>query len=366
MGRPIPGPILLVITAIIAFALVPTASSARQGIMAVTDLAGRTVSVPGQATRIICVGPGCLRLICYLGAQGSVVGVEAFEKTRQTGRAYAYATPEVRTLPVIGPGGPANVNKEPDLEAVLKVKPEIIFATYLEKARADGLQRKIGIPVVTLSYGKFGSFDNELYSSLALAGKILGRERRAEEIAAFMEKTKRDLAKRTEAVSKASQPTVYVGGVGYRGAQGMESTETNYLPLEWIRARNMAKGEGKEGHLFVNKEKILAWDPDIILVDALGLSVIASDYDKKPQFYQALKAFKAGRVYILWPFNAYMTNVETVIIDAYMAGKILYPALFRDVAIEKKTDEVYTFFLGRSVAESMKKDAGVLGTRWTP
>ena len=332
----------------------------------VNDSSGRTVNVPVGASRLICIGSGCLRLICYLGAHDRIVGIESFEKTQQVGRSYRYGYPELFNLPIIAAGGPGNINKEPDLEAVLKVKPDIIFACYMDADRADTLQKKIGIPVITLSYGRFGSFGNELYTSLRLLGKILGKEKRAEEIIVFTEKSKADLLKRTSGIDEASKPSVYIGGVGYRGAQGIESTETDYLPFEWIKAKNIAKGMGKEGHLFINKEKILALNPDVIFLDALGLSIISTDYAKHPQFYQALNAFSKGQMYTLWPFNAYMTNIDTVIIDAYATGSILYPEKFRDIDMNKKIDEIYSFFIGKSISEQMKKDAGVLGIRWKP
>jgi iron complex transport system substrate-binding protein len=332
----------------------------------VIDSAGRMVKVPANVRRIICIGPGCLRLICYLGAHDRVVGVEAFEKIQQVGKSYRYALPQLLTLPVIAPGGPGNVNKEPDLEAVLNVKPDVIFTSYMEKGRAETLQQKIGVPVVTLSYGRLGSFGNELYDSLRLAGKILGKGKRAEEIVSFIERAKADLSKRVSGLEEAARPSVFVGAVGYRGVQGIESTETDYMPFDWVRALNVARREGKNGHFFVNREKILAWNPELIFLDALGLNVIAADYRKRPRFYQALQAFRKGRVYILWPFNAYATNVDTVIIDAYATGRILYPERFEDIALESKVDEIYCFFMGKSVAGSMRRDAGPLGARWKP
>jgi hypothetical protein len=56
---------------------------------------------------------------------------------------------DLSRLPAIGPGGPAAVNKEPDLEAVLKVKPQVIFVTDMGPARAEGLQKKRSIPVAS-------------------------------------------------------------------------------------------------------------------------------------------------------------------------------------------------------------------------
>lgn len=141
--------------------------------LTVTDLASRTVSVPLGPRRIICLGPGCLRLLCYLGAEGRLVGVEGFEKTSAIGRSYRYAKPSILGLPVIGPGGPAAINKEPDLEAVIGVKPDIIFITYMEPGKADALQQKLGVPVIVLSYGRIGIFGRSSISPCGSWGRSL-------------------------------------------------------------------------------------------------------------------------------------------------------------------------------------------------
>lgn len=46
----------------------------------VTDLAGRKVSIPGEVTRLVTLGPGALRLVTYLDAANRVVGIDAMEK----------------------------------------------------------------------------------------------------------------------------------------------------------------------------------------------------------------------------------------------------------------------------------------------
>jgi len=55
--------------------------SAATGTITVTDMAGREVSHPFDPERIICIGPGALRLIVYLQAESRVVGVDEVEKT---------------------------------------------------------------------------------------------------------------------------------------------------------------------------------------------------------------------------------------------------------------------------------------------
>jgi iron complex transport system substrate-binding protein len=327
----------------------------------VTDLGKRTVEVPLNARRIICLSPGTLRLIVYLQASGRVVGVEDFEKNRPTGRPYILAHPELAVLPTVGPGGPGSINKEPDLEAVLKVKPDVIFISYMEPANADALQKKLGIPVVILSHGRFASLDDYVYDSLRVAGKILNAEQRAKEVIDYIENARKDLESRTHAATEAEKPAVYVGAVGYKGVQGIESTDANYTPLEWVGARNLAKTISPKDHLFIDKEKLLEWNPDVIFIDAGGLNLVKRDLDKKPEFYKGLKAFREKRVYIIYPFTYYVTNVSTAIADSYAVGKILYPDRFTDIEPKIKADEIYTFLYDKPLYQKMEKDFGPLG-----
>jgi iron complex transport system substrate-binding protein len=329
--------------------------------IAVTDMAKRVVEVPLNPGRIICLSSGTLRLICYLGATDRVVGVEDFEKTRPTGRPYILANPDLVKLPKIGPGGPGSINKEPDLEAVLKVRPDVIFISYMEPANAEALQNKLGIPVVTLTHGRFASFDELIYDSLRVAGKILKADRRAEDVIGYIENARKDLQTRTQGIREADKPAVYVGAVGYKGVQGIESTDAGYTPLEWVGGRNLARTITPKGHLFIDKEKLLGWDPDIIFIDGGGLNLVKQDFEKRAEFYQGLKAFRDKKVYIIYPFNYYVTNVSTAIADGYAVGAILYPDRFADVDPKTKADEIYTFLYGKPLYQQMEKDFGPLG-----
>ncbi|MCX7822149.1 MAG: iron ABC transporter substrate-binding protein [Syntrophobacterales bacterium] len=330
------------------------------------DGVGRKVEVSkGGVKRLICLGPGSLRLISYLGVVDRVVGVEDLEKRFTGGRPYRLAYPELANLPSIGPGGPESINRKPNMEAILAVSPDIIFVTYMDASLADEVQRLLSIPVFVISYGRFATFDNSIYNSLKSAGKILGMERRAEEIIEFIESVKRDLNGRTIDIPIDKKPRVYVGGIGYRGSHGIESTEQHYLPLEWTNSINLANEiEAKIGsHVFSDKETILKLNPDVIFIDGGGLELVRRDYQKRPDFYKNLKAVQDGAIYVLFPFNFYATNVETVLIDAYVVGKILYPDRFKDIDLESKAKEIYRFFLGKDVYGAMKELYGEPGRK---
>lgn len=335
--------------------------------MTVTDMAGRQVSAPFDPDRIVCIGPGALRLIVYLRAESKVVGVENMEKISADGRPYRIAHPELAKLPRCGPGGPAGINKKPDLEALLAVKPEVIFITYMDASLADEVQRTVDIPVVVLSYGALATFDEAVYDALRIAGRILNREKRADDVVTYIESLREDLRRRSEKYPEKSKPTVYVGGIGYRGAQGIESTEQRYVPFDWVGAVNVAERvEASIGsHVAMDKETLLKLDPDVIFIDGGGMMLVQEDYRKKPEFYHALKAFSNRQVYSLLPFNWYTTNIGTALADAYAIGKILYGEQFADLDPQMKADEIYTFLVGRPVYESMQKMYGPIGQKAT-
>lgn len=333
--------------------------------LSITDMAHRQVELAAMPERIVCLGPGALRLIAYLQATDKVVGVEDLEKRHPGGRPYRIAHPELVDLPRCGPGGPVSINKKPDLEALLTVGPQVIFITYMDATLADEVQQTLGIPVVVLSYGAFASFDTAVYDALKIAGEVLGREERAEAVVAYIESLRRDLGERTRDIPAGQRPGVYVGGIGYRGAHGVESTDKAYIPFDWVHARNLAGTlESKLGsHLFVDKEVLLGLDPAAIFIDGGGYQLVAEDVGRKPEYYAALSAFRQQRVYRLLPFNWYTTNIGTALADAYAIGKILYPGRFEDVTLSSKADEIYTFMVGEPVYARMREDYGALGEK---
>lgn len=254
----------------------------------VADLAGREVEITTPVQKVVAIGPGALRLVCYINGADKVAGVEDLEKRQPTGRPYILAYPELKDLPTIGPGGP---NSTPDAEKLVSIKPDVIFAAYLvDKSKADSLQEKTGIPVVVLSYGRLATFDQDVYKSLELIGKINGQEKRAQEVVRYLEQCQQDLHDRTRDILAEKKPKVYVGALGMRGMHGIESTQGQYPPFVAINARNVVDETGKKGSVSIDREKLLSWDPDIIFIDEGGYSLVQEDYRKNPQFYNSLTA----------------------------------------------------------------------------
>ncbi len=330
-----------------------------EGYLTVTDMLGRTVKVPVNVTRVVAIGPGALRILVYLNATGYVCGVEEFEKRWQFGRPYILAHPELLKLPVVGPGGPGRM---PNLEEIVKVHPQVVFMVYFNRKSADEVQQKTGIPVVVLSYGNLRNFtDPTFFKSLLLAGKVLHKEKRAREVINFLKKQQEDLENR---VSGLKSPPAYVGGIGFKGAHGIESTYCDYAPFTVLHVNNIAAplyNKSKWGWIQISKSWLLRMNPSYIFIDEGGINIIENDYKHDPEFYNSLQAVKKRHLYGVLPYNFYNTNIGIAIADAYYIGKVLYPGRFKDVDPIKKANQIFSFLVGKPVYKQLANEFGGFG-----
>ena len=328
----------------------------------ITDAVGREVTLTEPADSVVAIGPGALRLYVYAGNLDYVVGVEQMETGDVSGKPYMLANPQLAELPVIGQGGP---NNAPDAEAILTVAPDVIFSTYAtDAATADELQKQTGIPVIALSYGGFGItsiFGETIQNSLSIIGQTIADPTQADQTIALLQSVHDDLMARTTDIAQETKPTVYIGGLGSRGAHGIESTQGQYALLDVINAINVVDETEQAGSIMIDKEKLLEWNPDFIFIDQGGFASVQEDQQKNPEFYQALAAIQNGNVYSQLPYNYYSTNLDTAIADAYYLGKTIYPDAFADIDPIEKADEIYTAFLGTPVYQQMAENFGGFG-----
>lgn len=325
----------------------------------VTDAMGRTVTVPDRVERVICSGAGCLRLLSYLQGQHLVVAVDDIETKRNQfdARPYALANPQFKTMPVFGQ---FRGQDNPETILTLTSQPQVIFKVFGGMGYdPDELQAKTGIPVVVVDGGNLGANRPQFNAALRLMGAIADRSERAEAVIAYFEKTIDDLRSRTIDIPANRRPTVYLGGVAFKGPHGFKSTEPAYPPFAFLGARNLAhEGMAKDlSNSEIAKERIVTWNPDYLFVDlstlqmgarAGGLFELRTD-----QAYATLSAVVEGRVFGVLPYNWYSQNFESILANAYFIGKVLYPDRFLDIEPAAKADEIYTFVVGRPVFSAM-------------
>lgn len=315
----------------------------------ILDSMGREVEVPNTVERIVCVGVGALRYSCYVGAADLVVGVEDYETKAGMSRLYNYVNFEkFKDLPVTGTNG------EPYVEQIIAADPQVIVMSAYASQDADELSEKTGIPVVVVP-GSDTTLDDKAYETIRILGELYTMTERADELTAYLREVQSDLETRTASIETADKPTVYVGGVSFKGNHGFEGTEAGYGPFELIHAQNLADTTGQTGAFNIDVEQVLAWDPDYIFLDFNGMDLIREDYAAHPDFYNSLTAVKEGRVYSQISFRSSASNLETALADAYYAACVMFPEQFQDVDPVEKAGEIFTELLGTNPYADLKE-----------
>ena len=315
----------------------------------ITDSAGRQVEVPETVASVVCVGVGALRYTCYMGAQNLVIGVEDYEVKEGMTRLYQYVNFEkFQNLPVIGTNG------NPYTEEIIALAPDVIVMSKSASVEADTLQAQTGTPVVVVP-GSDTTLDENAYEAIRILGQLYGLEARTAELTDYLKGIEKDLGDRTGNIPEEEKPTVYVGGVSFKGHHGFEGTEAGYGPFALIGAKNLADTTGQTGAFNIDLEQVLAWDPDVIFVDFNGLNLINEDYAKNSNYYNALTAVQEGKVYSQISFRSSATNLETALADAYYAACVLYPQQFQDIDPVAKAGEIFETLLGANPYAQLKE-----------
>lgn len=340
----------------------------------VTDLVGRVVEiVPGSYKRVVCIGAGALRMYSYVGDMKALCGVEDIDNTSlenrpmmfdTVARPYVIAHEELlQTLPSCGVGGPMAQTAE--AEKILSCNPDIVISEYEDADKANALQEQLGIPVITLMAGTDGIFGREFELSLDLLGAVFGADvqSRADELIAFISEEVTEIQKRVADIPEENRPGVYICGLGNWGTTNHLMTSQSYKPFEAANIRNIVTGLGHEGPGAIEEEKFvsLGEEMDVIIMDAAAVKNIAPLYAEDPAMFDTCKAWQTGEVYLQMAYNAYYTNYEISLINAWFTAKAVYPELFADIAIEQKADRITEAFLGKPLAEEVFACPGSFG-----
>ena len=342
----------------------PTQPGSVDADVTVTDMIGREVAVtPGAYKRVVCIGAGALRMYCYVGDTALLCGVEDIDNPSLSerpkmfdavARPYVLAYGDVfAALPSCGTGGPNAQTAE--AEKILSCDPDIVISEYEDVEKADALQAQLGVPVLTLRTGPDGVFGAEFRGSMELLGTVFGKADRAAELLAFIDAEVSALSERTADIPEAERPGVYICGLGNWGTTSHLYTAQEYKAFDAANIRNVVTDLGKDGVQAIEEEKFVALgdDMDVLILDAAAVKNIAPLYAEDPTMLDCCKAWREGNVYLQMAYNAYFTNYELSLANAWFSAKSVYPDRFADADMTEKTDEITEAFLGKALADEI-------------
>jgi iron complex transport system substrate-binding protein len=151
----------------------------------VTDDAGRALSLPAPARRIVSLAPHVTELLFAVGAGTAVVGVSDFSDYPEAARA----------IPRVGGGGGL------DLEAILALQPDLVIAWRSGNSPGPVLRlQQLGVPVFYSEPRQLEDIATSLERFGLLTGRREAAHRQARAFTARLEELRRRYAGR-EAVS---------------------------------------------------------------------------------------------------------------------------------------------------------------------
>ena len=325
----------------------------------VTDAINREVKVvKDNIKKVICIGAGALRLYSYVGNLDLLSGVEDIDRNVENANPFKDASrpyydinvERFAELPSCGKGGPKN--QAPDYEKIVNCKPDVIFSEYKDPDVVKEIEKKTGAKVVCLSYGNGSLFGEDIKKSLENISTLCGKEEdSAKNLITYINDCKKELEGIASKYTNQNKNKYYIGCLGNWGSQSFLSTSLNY-PLFNVNGLSNSYAISSTTQLDNGKtdyESVIAANPNRIFLDAAGIPLLKKEYKENNSCKNALNqldAVKHGEVYTQLPFNAYHTNLEIALINAYYISSVVYPSEYFDVYLKGKYDEITRTFLG--------------------
>jgi len=303
----------------------------------IKDELGRTVSIPQRVERVISLQPEAARLIVALGCADSLVGLDYF--LNKFDPMFGRIFPGSRDLPIV-----AHEDTSVNVENVIRLNPDVIFASPYDAHIPDSLQTKTGKPVVAIS--SLGHFDKLLNETL-LIGRVLGKSARAKQLGGYLRETSGRVDKIVRTIPRDKRPRAYLAFWST-----LTRTPVSYDPVTIAGGLNVARSlapsyPGSDGAV-VSVEQIVKWDPDIILVHgnyALGERQVTVESVLGDRRLQSVKGVRDKRVYYTFGFWSWWDSAE-VLIEALYLAKVFYPDLFHDLDLAREGNAIYKAVYG--------------------
>jgi len=233
-------------------------------------LACHSIIEAQQVKRIVSLVPWVTKSLYLMGEQSRLVGCTSFCPVQEPDKIQIVANA-------------MNVN----IEKIVTLKPDLVFASSLNKPETIDKLKKLGINVVLQPYPE--SFE-EICTTFGQIGELVGQGKKAREI---VNQQNTRLAKLKAGIPKGKSPKVFI----QIGAKPLFCAVPNTFMDDFIRfsgGKNCAS-ELKTGS--VTREYVLVQNPDIIFIVTMG--IMAQEEKDTWTSYSSLSASKNKKVFIL-------------------------------------------------------------------
>ena len=301
----------------------------------IIDCAGREVILEKKAERIIDLTylEG-VRTLIQLEAEDFLVGMSAHDHhgfmidgpLKDVYKTAINVAPELKDIPNVGS------YKEPNIEKIISLKPDLIFVLPSQKEQADSLSKQLNVPVMCV--GGNATLNLDIFS---IVGKAIGKEDRATELIEFSKEEIDKIKSVTDNIKLEDKKRIFY----LVRTLGDPVTIGHYDAFEIAGAINVA-GQDKSisyGKYTTTREQIVEWNPDLILKQSPMTKEIEGYHTmetiKNDEILKTIDAVKNNEIYsVKGQMRGY--DIANELVEVLYVAKLLYPDEFKNLDVEKE------------------------------
>ncbi len=333
---------IIIIGAVIVIAAVmampaPAGGMGTGGTRTITDMAGNTVTLPANISRIAitCCG-GATHEVMVLGGSDMIVGQPA-----------KCIMPQLK---VMQPGFTALTDAgsfdDVNVEEIIALHPDVVIASITSE-KGNAKIRESGIPVVTVMTGR-GNM-SLMKREFAMMGEALGKESDADALLAYWDTKLSLVQQRVSQIPQDEKKRVY-----YMLGKTTHTNGASWWGQEYITAAggiNVAEELGTSRD--TSLEQVVKWDPEVIIISSNeGTFIPVGDVRNNPQL-GSIAAVTNNQLYPC-PIGSFWWDRPSpeVPLGILWLAKTLYPEKFLDIDLRAETQEFYRTFYHYALTDS--------------
>jgi len=241
-------------------------------------MAAAVLTAADAPRRIVSMSPNLTEILYGIGAFDRLVGISD----------YCTDPPEVRNLPVLG--GWIN----PNLEKLTGLHPDLVIVDAGQAPFVADKFRELGLRVIDVPDRNIA----DIYSAIETLGRATGRADAAAKLEAETRRSLAEVERKLTAAPRLRVVVVVDRAVGTLRNLVAATGGSYFAEVVRIAGGDLATPPAKEGYVNLNKEDLLAQNPDVILDFTHGQKgQFAGDPLEAWREMPELKAVRTHRVY---------------------------------------------------------------------
>ena len=297
--------------------------------ISITDAVGRTVSVPQNPQRIVCLNSDLLELIIILGAKNRVVGIDSYTKSGGSWVAEKYS--DMANLPC------PQISNEINKEEMLNINADIIITTIFGQIAYEEvlkIEEYVDAPIVVFSFEHLETY----FSEMENMSKILNTENRYNVIKEKCDELLNSVSKVVSTLTDNEKVSVYHALWEPYITFGKNIFEEEQI----VTAGGKCVTSELDGFgISVTAEQILNWNPDcFVLVYECSLDTVKND-----QKLSSLNAIENNKIY-QHPESGWAFLSPRSILTIKWLSINFYPEKYQEVNFDTEIDDFYKMLYG--------------------